>query len=113
MKLFSYQPTRLFDKRLKKIKGGDPEGYKRLMETVERLLVNPEEADGKMTGPHRGRLKKYVGRSGYRIIYNWCSTCRKANHHLTNSCEHCDIIADDSVVFHDVFSKHEAQRLGY
>ena len=113
MSNFRYHPTSEFLKKLEKLERTDPPGYRRVQEAIDRLLENPQENDGKLQGPHRGRLKKYVGRSGHRLVYNWCASCRKANSHLQNACAFCEIIPDDSVVFYDLFSKNEAKKLGY
>ncbi|PLX40983.1 MAG: toxin [Deltaproteobacteria bacterium] len=110
---FAFSPSEHFTKELERVKKRDPEGYKRVLKTIERLLASPEEADGKLSGPHRGLLKKYVGRSEYRLVYNWCRTCRKANEKLKDHCRDCDAIPDDSVVFLDLFHKSDATKLGY
>ena len=67
-----YQPTEHFSRKLGKVKQADPPGYKRIQQVIERLLVEPDDADGKMKGLYQGRFKKYVGRRDYRIIYYHC-----------------------------------------
>lgn len=79
MSRYGYFPTPLFSAKLEKIKEHDPPGHARIMRVIERLLLNPEDADGRMHGVHHGRLKKYVGRRDHRLIYYWCELCRKAN----------------------------------
>ena len=110
---YLYQPTPLFATRLKKIKEQDRPGYERITKVIERLLKNPDDADGQMRGLHRGRFKKYVGRREYRLIYYYCELCRKANRRLATVCENCETIPDRSVIFFDVFHKNESTKLGY
>jgi len=110
---YLYQPTARFSARLKKIKAYDPPGYKRIRSVIDRMLVNPADADGQMHGAHRGKFKKYVGRREYRLIYYYCELCRKANQRLAEVCESCEIIPDRSVVFFDVFHKNEKEKLDY
>ena len=104
---FKYYPTRNFVQKLKKISRKDPPGHNRIKDVIERLLVTPDDSDGKMVGAHHGRLKKYVGRKDYRLIYHWCRECRKARQHIKNPCEACGTIEDDSVVFIDLYHKNE------
>jgi hypothetical protein len=113
MASYLYQPTPHFADKLEKIKEQDRPGYERIVKVVDRLLTNPDDADGQMRGPHRGRFKKYVGRREYRLIYYYCQLCRKANRRLAMVCENCDTIPDGSVVFFDVFHKNESAKLGY
>ena len=96
---YQFKPTEQFSEKFKALKATDPSGYKRISKVIERLLVNPDDADGKMHGLYNGRLKKYVGLSGYRIIYYWCELCRKENRRLKNNCEKCSEIPDHSVIF--------------
>jgi hypothetical protein len=110
---FHYHPTPRFERKLEKLRGQDPAGYERVREVIGRLLADPADADGKLHGPHRGKLKKYVGRSEYRIVYAWCLSCRKANEHLEEACPSCGAVPDGSVVFLDLYHKSEANRLGY
>ena len=110
---YLYQPTDHFAEKLEKIRAHDRTGYERIVRVVDRLLVNPRDADGQMRGLHRGRFKKYVGRKEYRLIYYYCERCRKANRRLEKVCENCDVIPDRSVVFFDVFHKNESAKLGY
>ena len=110
---YIYHPTEQFSGKLSRIKETHPEGYERIQKVIERLLKNPDDADGQMRGPHRGTFKKYVGRRDYRIIYYYCELCRKANRRLNDACEHCEAISDRSVVFLDVFHKNESKKLGY
>lgn len=102
---YLYYPVKLFEERLEDIRKTDPAGYERIMKVIDRLLLNPDDADGKMRGQYNGRMKKYVGRSGYRIIYYWCSLCNKENRRLKEKCEKCGAIPDNSVVFFDLYHK--------
>ncbi|TLN24100.1 toxin [bacterium] len=95
------------------MKKEDPEGAKRIKAVMERLLENPEDTDGMLAGPHRGKMKKYVGRSGYRLIYKWCDACRKLEGEVLRDCPDCGRMGDESVVFFDLFHKADAKRLGY
>ena len=110
---FHFHPGAGFAKKLDRIKRADPPGYARILDVIGRVLENPDDADGKLTGPHRGKWKKYAGRSAYRLIYAWCNECRKANRHLKDECGSCEVVPDDSVVFFDVFHKSDAPRLNY
>jgi hypothetical protein len=94
-----YKPIELFSKKLDQIKNTDPPGYDRIQKVIERLLAEPDDADGKMHGIYRGRFKKYVGKHDYRIIYYWCELCRKENRRLEKNCEDCQKIPDNSVIF--------------
>ena len=105
-----YRPTEQFTRKLEKVKGFDPEGYKRIRQVIDRLLEDPGDADGKMHGIYNGRFKKYVGRRDYRIIYHWCELCRKENRRLEKHCSDCDTIPDNSVVFLDLYHKNEMKK---
>jgi hypothetical protein len=110
---YIYQPTEYFADRLGKIRQRDPAGFKRIRGVIDRILVNPDDADGQLHGAHRGKFKKYVGRREYRLIYYYCELCRKANRRLADVCEKCETIPDRSVIFFDVFHKNEKEKLEY
>ena len=97
--------------RLEKVRVKDPEGYRKIRRVMDRILQSPGEADGVMHGVHHGRLKKYAGRRDYRLIYDWCEVCRKANRHLQGSCPHCEKVEDHSVIFFDLYHKKDAKKL--
>ena len=105
-----YKPTKLFDKKMHQIKTKDPLGYQRIQKVIDRLLFEPQQADGKMTGLYNGRYKKYVGRRDYRIINYWCQLCRKENRRLDNHCEDCQTIPDNSVIFFDLYHKKDQKK---
>lgn len=105
-----YQPTEHFSKKLEKIRHSDPSGYRRIWQVVERLIEEPDDADGKMHGLYQGRYKKYVGRRDYRIIYYWCKLCRKENRRVTKECDDCRPIPDNSVIFYDLYHKNEMKK---
>ncbi len=113
----NYQPTELFEKKLSHLRYSDPPGYKRIQKTIARLLIKPKDADGKMHGLYNGRLKKYVGRRDYRIVYYWCSLCRKENSKRQKNCADClkecrtcKIIPDNSVIFFDLYHKKDMKK---
>ena len=110
--MFIYHPTRTFENKLKKISKSDPQGFSRIKAVVERILQRPGNADGRMQIRHHARYKKYVGRKDYRIIYEWCEVCRKANLKREEKCGRCEEIADHSVVFFDVYHKNEMDKIG-
>ena len=105
-----YRPTEHFSKKLEKIKQSDPPSYKRIRQVVERLISEPDDADGKMHGFYQGRYKKYVGRRDYRVIYYWCKLCRKENRRLEKECDDCQTIPDNSVIFFDLYHKNEMKK---
>jgi hypothetical protein len=111
MHIYSYFPTSHFSERLERIKKNDPPGHERIWKVIHRLLAQPGDADGKMHGLHHGRLKKYVGRRDYRLIYYWCEQCRKENRRLEDKCGHCAEVGDHSVIFFDVYHKNEINKL--
>ncbi len=111
MNKFTYLPTPHFLERLEKIGKTDPSGYLRILAVIERLLQSPSDADGWMHGIHHGRLKKYVGRRDYRLIYHWCQLCRKEDKKLEDECGYCFRIPDNTVIFFDVYHKNEANKL--
>lgn len=113
MSRYLYQPTPHFSARLEKIKAYDPPGYRRIRNVIDRMLENPDVADGQMHGALRGKFKKYVGRGQYRLIYYYCELCRKGNRRLLKACERCETIPDRSVVFFDVFHKNEKESPAY
>ena len=47
---YTYYPTHNFIVRLEKIKRRDPLGHSRIESVIERLLENPNTADGRMHG---------------------------------------------------------------
>jgi hypothetical protein len=111
MPRFTYFPTPDFTAKLAKVEKLDPPGYSRILSVIERLLENPAAADGWMHGAHHGRLKKYVGRRDYRLIYHWCELCRKENRRLEDRCGFCREVGDHSVIFFDLYHKNEASRI--
>ncbi|MDA8163962.1 MAG: toxin [Desulfobacteraceae bacterium] len=110
MSVYLYQPTAQFAARLEKVRTEDPAGYERIVKVIARLLDNPGDADGKMRGLYGGRFKKYVGRSDYRLIYYYCSICRKENRRQQDSCPGCPTFPDQSVIFFDLYHKNESKR---
>jgi hypothetical protein len=111
MHQFSYFPTPGFTAKMGKIEKHDPPGHHRIRGVIDRLLENPSDADGWMHGEHHGRLKKYVGRRDYRLIYHWCELCRKEGKKLAEQCGFCHEVQDNSVIFFDVYHKNEADRI--
>ena len=111
MSKYIYYPTHNFIVRLEKIKRRDPRGHSRIENVIERLLENPDAADGRMHGTHHGRYKKYVGRREYRLIYYFCELCRKQNKRLKEKCDHCELVHDNSVIFFEVYHKNEIKKL--
>lgn len=109
-RILEYRPTERFTRRLQEVAKKDPKGYGRIRAAVDRLLLHPEEADGKMHGLYGGRYKKYVGRRDYRLIYYWCSLCRKENRKLEKQCDDCDSIPDNSVIFFDLYHKSDSKK---
>ena len=105
-----YMPTERFTRRLKEVEKQDPQGYRRIRAVIDRLLLHPEEADGKMHALYGGRFKKYVGRREYRLIYYWCALCRKENRRLDRQCDKCSAIPDNSVIFFDLYHKNESKK---
>lgn len=106
----AYKPTELFTKKLDQVKATDPFGYKRIQRVINRLLLKPNNSDGKMTGLYNGRYKKYVGRRDYRIIYYWCQLCRKENRRLDKTCINCHTIPDNSAIFFDLYHKKDKKK---
>jgi hypothetical protein len=111
MPQFSYFPTPTFRTKLEKIEKHDRPGHARILGVIGRLLVNPTDADGWMHGEHHGRLKKYVGKNDYRLIYHWCELCRKEGKKLEEQCGFCHEVTDNTVIFFDVYHKNEANRV--
>jgi len=105
-----YRPTAHFFQKLEKVKQADPPGSKRIQRVIERIVAEPEDADGKMHGLYQGRFKKYVGKRDYRIIYYWCKLCRKENRRLEKACDDCQTIPDNSVIFLDLYHKNEMKK---
>ncbi len=106
MSRYIYHPTKHFTTKLDKISHYDPTGHERIQQVIGRLLENPGDADGWMHGVYHGRLKKYVGRRDYRLIYHWCEHCRKEAQKLEH-CGACGDVNDHSVVFIDIYHKNE------
>jgi len=106
-----YTPTGHFSRKLEKVKQADPAGHKRIRQVIDRLLVEPDDANGKMHGLYNGRFKKYVGRKDYRLIYYWCQLCRKENRRLEGRGDDCSKIPDNSVVFLDLYHKNEMKKV--
>jgi hypothetical protein len=111
MTRFLYHPTPHFSARLEKISRQDPPGHARILKVIDRLLMDPADADGWMHGQFHGRLKKYVGRRDYRLIYHWCELCRKQSRHLEDRCGYCNNIRDHSVIFFEIYHKNEVNKL--
>ncbi|WP_225071458.1 toxin [Desulfuromonas sp. CSMB_57] len=109
--LFEYFPTPAFSAKMDRIRKTDPHGYLRIRKTIHRLLENPATADGWMHGIHHGRLKKYVGRRDYRLIYHWCEQCRKTSRKLADRCGFCEEVHERSVIFFDIYHKNEQHEL--
>jgi hypothetical protein len=112
MSRYIYHPTAHFTARLEKIQKQDPPGHSRIVKVIDRLLQHPDDADGWMHGNYHRRLKKYVGRRDYRLIYHWCELCRKENRRQESRCGHCHEVQDRSVIFFEVYHKNESSRIG-
>jgi len=108
---YLYKPTAEFARKLERIQFDDPPGHARILKVIDRLLENPDDADGTMHGRYRGRLKKYVGRNDYRLIYAWCHLCLKANKKYEAGCQSCEAISDNSVIFFDLYHKGDSTRV--
>lgn len=108
---YVYRPMPYFVKKLAMVQASDPPGYSRITRVIDRLLVEPQNADGRMRGLYNGRYKKYVGRRDYRLIYYWCRLCRKENRRLEQKCEGCDELPDNSVIFFDLYHKGDMKKL--
>lgn len=106
-----YLPTDLFARKLQRLERSDQIGYSRVSRVIERLLIEPQNSDGKMKGIYNGRLKKYVGKKDYRIIYHWCRQCRKDKVKMSGKCVGCDEIPDNSVIFFDLYHKKDMKKL--
>ena len=50
MEKFLYRPSEAFADKLDNIKKNDQKGYTRIKQVIDRLLVNPGDADGIMVG---------------------------------------------------------------
>lgn len=111
MEKYLYKPSDAFADKLDHIRKTNPKGYTRIQQVIDRLLVNPGDADGKMHGQYHGKLKKYVGRKDYRLIYDWCELCRKENRRLESACEQCESLPDQSVIFFDLYHKKDNKRV--
>jgi hypothetical protein len=109
--LHNFRPTDLFSRKLEAVRANDPVGYERILKVIRRLLLEPDDADGKMHGVYQGRFKKYVGRRDYRLIYHWCRLCRKENARREKVCQDCDSIPDNSVIFFDLYHKKDKRKL--
>ena len=105
-----YLPTLLFSSKLAAVRASDPAGYSRIVKVIQRLLNDPNNGDGKMHGLYQGRVKKYVGRRDYRLIYYWCRLCRKENRRQDKSCSDCEEIPDHSVIFFDLYHKSNMKK---
>jgi hypothetical protein len=112
MPSFVYYPTAGFSTKMAKIEKHDPPGHTRILGVIGRLLDNPADSDGWMHGGEQhGRLKKYVGRRDYRLVYHWCEQCRKEGKKMHEQCGFCHEVKDNSVIFFDVYHKNEANRI--
>ena len=111
MKPFEYHPVHAFIAKLHRIEKRDQPRFSRIKKVIERILLNPEDADGRMHGTHHSRFKKYVGRKDYRLIYEWCELCRKLDKKIEDRCGNCGEVPDHSVVFFDVYHKNEASHI--
>src|SRR4051794_19908062 len=107
MERFVYHPTENFSAKLQKIRRKDPDGHDRIVQIIDRLLDRPGDADGWMHGVYAGKLKKYVGRRDYRLVYQWCEHCRKEQKKLETHCGSCSDVSDRSVIFFDIYRKAE------
>jgi hypothetical protein len=104
---YTYHPTEQFAAKLDNIRRYDPNGHGHIIKVIQRLLDYPSDADGWMHGIHDGRLKKYVGRRDYRLIYRWCEQCRKHVRLKNEHCGSCGQVDDYSVIFYDVYHKND------
>ncbi len=111
MRRFVFFSTPRFAAKLDRIRKQDPPAYQRIQQVIQRLLLYPGDADGLMRGVHHGRLKKYVGRRDYRLIYEWCVVCRKKRRRMAEQCVSCARVPDNSVIFFDLYHKNELAHL--
>ncbi|MFH1957535.1 MAG: toxin [bacterium] len=107
---YKYQETKQFSESIENIKGQD---LKRIQKTIDRLLDTPDLTDGPYHGEHRGKFKKYVGKSGFLLVYTWCERCIKNRLQEYLNCAFCGTISEKSVIFFDVVKKADAYKNGY
>lgn len=111
---YEYKETEKFAKSIKKIQRLDQVGFLRIKKIIDRLLDNPKLSDGSLHGDKKGQFKKYVGESGYRLIYTWCEECKRLNFQEKNDCStYCDLFPQNTIIFMDVFHKQDFRKLGY
>lgn len=107
-----YLPTELFTKKLTSLEKMNHVGYVRVSKVIDRLLIQPQNSDGIMKGIYDGRLKKYVGKKDFRIIYHWCKQCRQEKmFRVKEKCVGCDEMKDNSVIFFDLYHKSDMKKL--
>ena len=111
MKTSSPQYERVYTEQFAKVvdskKKRDRAMVAAMKDAVEEVLASPERHDGALKGNQRGRFKKYVGRSSYRIVFTVCAWCRSMDRHQDPKarCEFCDETSDNTVVFFHAFKK--------
>jgi len=110
---FIYYESELFKRNIKKIEKRDPVGFKHIKTVIDRLCNNPEKNDGPMVGNNKGKFKKYVGRSSYRLIFCWCEICHKYKFESLNNCDKCGELPGNTIIFFDIFRKSDHKKLGY
>ena len=100
-----------FDKSIDKIRTIDSSWIKRIEATTERIILNPSQFDHPLTGKISYKVVKYVSRSGYRIVYRFCTYCITNQQKDIDTCEDCEEVLKDSsegIWLFDVFRKNLA-----
>lgn len=99
--------TEQFAKDIKRVGRRSAADVKHIKKVVDRILRSPDNHDGGLKGALAGYFKKYVGRSGYRIVYRVCGECRRMGKDKEgpDRCEFCEDTSDDTVVFFRVKKK--------
>lgn len=96
--------TQLFDKQIKSI---PPSDLKRINLVISRLVNNPDNHDGTLGYDRAGKFKKYVGKSGYRIVYYYCEKCIKLQHEEMMGCENCKDVPENSLILFEIFRRSQ------
>lgn len=110
---YIYNESELFAERISKIKRKDLTTFNRIKSVIGRILKAPQNFDRSLHGDKKCKFEKYVGRNLARIVYTWCRQCRTSDCSEVNACGDCGNKLDNTVMFFDVFYKHEANKLGY
>jgi hypothetical protein len=107
-KAMAYNPfeTDLFAKQFRQLCKKDKPLERKLTDTINDIIKNPENFDSTLQGERFRCVKKKAVRERYRIVYRYCERCLVTANHACDDCAAQKRPAT-SIIFEEVFNRDE------